>query len=924
MQRIKSIIIAVIMLLSMVSQGVIAATFYDVAGTEYENAVELLNYLGIMRGYDSTTFRPDSTITRAEMAAVALRMLKMDTLTRQVDESKFYDTDFHWAANQINLAAELGILTGFEDGTFRPDDVVTEEQAVKIIVSVLGYGSYAYAKAGYPNGYLQVANSIGLSKGVNIQVGREASRGKVAKLVYNAMSIDIMEAGVTMSDTIVTYEVMEGVTLLSRYFGLTTVKGVVEANSDTSFFGKSTLRDGYILLDNGEMFIVGDTDIDKYLGYYVTLYVEDTGDNDFRTVKFYEVSGKKNNSLVINAENIDSVTVVKGQYQFTYWQDIENDSKPKNVRTSGTPIVIYNGATLINVDVDDLKPKYGKVTLIDNDGDDVYDIIDVLDYRFITVNNVSKSVSRIVGTNNEVISLDEENATVNIYYTDGRKATFDDIRQNNVLAYAASKDNSVKTVIISTASVFGEVTQIDGDKYLINGTFYELNDNVTGGIIGLRSYGEFFLAPNGKISHYKGQSTISGQVGLFAGLSSVDNLSLPQIKIVDTSGQTRVYDLENGLKVNGVKIPDVQTLTSITDASGRLIFGKRSDGKGYQEKVILYKVNANGRIYSIETPRAYDKINTPPIFYVDSESFTSATYRSTSRALMMTDNTTFVDDKIVIFERYTDRNENIFYYAHRMNWLTNDKVLGEFYRYYIDKNDLVYPDVLYLENSASAAEPTRNIWQGLKVYVKTTIVLDENDQETDKYYYYEGTALREGTASRKGILSADTVPGTLMMFEYLSNLITRVYIHDSRYGGNELTIGDFVFSDGTVKQVPIYAAGYHNSNPWNDPSRRDLYYNQAIILDVQGDIIKVATTSGLFNYRVSGNVYKVNFSKNNELRGVERLDGGALQPSQQVLIRLGYGNMREIYILGDECYNMQLINRARALGYSDIVSYAAE
>ena len=99
----------------------------------YNNAVSTLTNAGIVKGDNDTTFRPDAAITRAEFAAIAAMFA--DSL--YLDKDMFSDIAGHWASEYINTAAFLGWIHGYEDGTFRPDKLITRAEAMTLINNVL-------------------------------------------------------------------------------------------------------------------------------------------------------------------------------------------------------------------------------------------------------------------------------------------------------------------------------------------------------------------------------------------------------------------------------------------------------------------------------------------------------------------------------------------------------------------------------------------------------------------------------------------------------------------------------------------------------------------------------------------------------------------------------------------------------------------
>ncbi|MBQ9921409.1 MAG: S-layer homology domain-containing protein, partial [Clostridia bacterium] len=148
MKRILSLLLVFVMMLSVVPANVFAEdaeeiVFSDIEGEEYyAEAVLALVKAGIINGYSDKTFRPEDKITRAEMATIICRLIEKED---EADEA-FGKTDYddveadHWASGYINVASAEGIIGGDGDGKFRPEDPVLHEEAIKMIVCTFGYG----------------------------------------------------------------------------------------------------------------------------------------------------------------------------------------------------------------------------------------------------------------------------------------------------------------------------------------------------------------------------------------------------------------------------------------------------------------------------------------------------------------------------------------------------------------------------------------------------------------------------------------------------------------------------------------------------------------------------------------------------------------------------------------------------------------
>lgn len=158
-----------------------------------EQQTDLYSY-GIMVGDENGDLRLNDTITRAE--AVKMICCAYDVNISSDDSlinNYFNDIpQSHWAIKYINIAKELGIADGDENGNFKPEDEITYNEIIKMIVYVLGYSPMADARGGYSNDYFMVATQLGITKSLSIKNERVASRNDVAILISNALDIPIM------------------------------------------------------------------------------------------------------------------------------------------------------------------------------------------------------------------------------------------------------------------------------------------------------------------------------------------------------------------------------------------------------------------------------------------------------------------------------------------------------------------------------------------------------------------------------------------------------------------------------------------------------------------------------------------------------------------------------------------------------------
>ncbi len=116
--------------------GISGNRFRDVSEKDwYGTAVSALANLGVISGYQDGTFRPQYSITRAELAVILSRFCETAS-----DSAKdhFSDISGSWARKYINQAAESGLVCGYADGTFRPDQNITRAETIVMVNRILG------------------------------------------------------------------------------------------------------------------------------------------------------------------------------------------------------------------------------------------------------------------------------------------------------------------------------------------------------------------------------------------------------------------------------------------------------------------------------------------------------------------------------------------------------------------------------------------------------------------------------------------------------------------------------------------------------------------------------------------------------------------------------------------------------------------
>ena len=574
MRNLKKVVALIAVFAMMVSTVAFAQTFGDVKdGDNYYEAIETLNKLGIITGDDENNdgvmeFRPEDSITRAEIAVIVARIKGQTGAVAQTN-TVFTDVPAtHWASGYIAQATNQGIVNGYGDGTFGPDDKVLYQDVVKMLMETLGYKPYAAENGGYPTGYLLAAQQQNVLKGVIGGVdSQEATRGQVAQLTYNAIDTPLMDRYVYGTGQ-GQYVVWDGEawsprkTLMNQYLGIQKLRGIVSANNvtgldsittiDTSavskisldiednYLGSNTTNDEYAIGETVNL-NVGDTNANDYLGYDVVTYVKDNKNDTDTVLSITEATGR-NTKASFTLDKFDSLEETTQTY-LCYMKN-DTDRAASKLRLASDVQVIYNGRNLTgtanqtaiervfgsNGIIQKDTAFSGEVVLLDND--------DVTDYDVVFVNVAASAVVDEVSTRGVVTFMNQPGAksTLNSFTKidfgstsddqliritkDGQPFDYTELKKWNVLsvvAYTTPSDVFYDIEVIGDTAIEGSVsrtsssdTSSDGLAYTINGVDYDLVEGVyTNGTLKAGSAGTFYIDKYGKIVAYDKNGTVN-------------------------------------------------------------------------------------------------------------------------------------------------------------------------------------------------------------------------------------------------------------------------------------------------------------------------------------------------------------------------------------------------------------------------------
>ena len=154
-----------------------------------DEAAQAVTALGILTGDEGGALNLSGPVTRAEFVTMAVKASPGGEQIGQAATSPYPDVPRdHWASGYVEAAVSLGLVSGYSDGTFRPDQPMGWAEGVSLVLALLGYGPEDFSGA-YPTGQLALAHSLGLDQGVSARSAADVlTRRDAMYLFYNLLS----------------------------------------------------------------------------------------------------------------------------------------------------------------------------------------------------------------------------------------------------------------------------------------------------------------------------------------------------------------------------------------------------------------------------------------------------------------------------------------------------------------------------------------------------------------------------------------------------------------------------------------------------------------------------------------------------------------------------------------------------------------
>lgn len=635
-------VISSVAALTMVASSVaaFAVDFPDVESTaSYAQAVQELSALDVISGYDDGTFGPDKLVTRAEITKMIVDALaERSSAEASTESTKFADVSAgHWAKGYINQGVADGFIAGMSDTEFDPDANVTYVQAQKMLVSAIGYETYAQAQGGWPTGYKTYAASLDITKGISgIKDSTELTRAQVAQMIDNAMDTPLCviaswkpEWNGTKTPNLETRDGKEGrayETLFTEKHDAYKVYGRVTETSKTGSVDTDKVTFQVEKADNfddeevkadspvSEDMYIGDSKADNYLRTYSQALIQKNDDDEFTILSIAAAAANK--SVTVASEDFDENKSTDEALYFFPAGTTKGSTKYQLDTTNGVTIYINGVESSKSIaELRDYLDKNETASVTLQKETETGSTSTSAKYNTIMVSSyVTAIVDEVIDKTNETsvnfdtyssgiqakmtVNKDDDNYTYS-FKLDGKEIEAKDLQQNDVLNISydttgSFRESSFYDVIVTRNVVDGVKCTSRNDskgEYTIGGTKYKAAEGMDIDVEPSTEY-SLYLDHFGRIAKAD-ENSVSKNYGVLKNIykkAGGDYMA----QIITKKGTEEEY------KVDSDNVKAYKSYLVKSDADGAVYDSTNKKTDAYPKQVVEYSVSSSSNKITIK------------------------------------------------------------------------------------------------------------------------------------------------------------------------------------------------------------------------------------------------------------------------------------------------------------------------------------
>ena len=566
MKKLLAMVLALVMTLSLAVSANAAFKDDKSISDDYAESVAVLNGMGVFKGYEDGSFKPEGNITRAEVATIIYRIYTADVAKN--DKSGLYATynkfsdmaGAGWAQGYIGYCANASLVKGYPDGTFKPSGKVTGYEVLAMILRAVGYDkNNEFSGADWALHVAQTAQQLGVLKNIKgVDLNAAASRELVAELLFRAIA-EASTVNYTPAFGYVTDKVLK---LDESTLGYKNFKLVGKADADS--FGRPATKWTYNVGDKSTL-VVAKADASYTTKVDECDIAKDLGITSAKPIEGAYIDG------VSYAKNLTSADVTSNRYA-----TINPLATTSYVGAQGRLFEVYKDAKTI-VMIDTFLAKGTKVTAASTDRN-----------GHVTDATVDLKVYQVNDTGIDEAGVEAEGFTVGQYVlvtmtVDTASPVVQTVEAATVTPMGQLKNWSYAYGTTAATTTLADTKYNDADKFYVGnvkGTAYTATawDSIVdsyGNLIGMVASSVNYVVV-GKISWKHDNSTVAG------------GKALADLVLAD------------GTKVAGATIASVDNAVTTNYNSGVVevltaeVADDYTNNNAYYNRIFTYSVNADG------------------------------------------------------------------------------------------------------------------------------------------------------------------------------------------------------------------------------------------------------------------------------------------------------------------------------------------
>lgn len=541
-----------------------------------DNAIEVAVALGLMNGAFAAD--PGAEMTRGDLIEVVLRLCGVTSAGGAPVFTDLDETHVHY--NSIMTAYNMGIVSGFGDGTVRPDDPAQVSHAMKLIYYALGYKEFIEET----NNPAMAVSRAKVGKNGDINSTAILTAGKLATLMVEAgESYPLDVQAITRADGGTSYEYYNAdQTALERYYKISKIEGIVTCAGGMNLESGTRYDSDRIVID-GMVLKKDRVNAEPFFGQRVTAYYRDDGG----------IAGKY--LIYISPYDNEVVEITSDIYEGyedgkIYYKAGDMKYEEEDVSFSSVDMFV-NNVKVANPNESYFEINSGKITLINNDEDKAIDVIIVVEYETYVVDSVNVSLNTIIGKYNDRALLLDDYENINIADENGDEIFLEELSQNDVLSVVKASDMSSISIIYAITELRGTIEStrkqydhlyvtIDGKEYRVTDDCKHFEETVLTpgrkGIFPLNAFGEVAtFSATGDIARFGYVIQTKHTPGLTGTIMS---------RILDESGEVNIYKYDTNVRLDGEVCNSAKVLNRLNGV------------------LVSYTVSEDGIIKTIDTP----------------------------------------------------------------------------------------------------------------------------------------------------------------------------------------------------------------------------------------------------------------------------------------------------------------------------------